>query len=410
LALRLARRRRHLLAVRICDWVGHPKDRVLFHWACAKIKHTKKLSDEQLCEAILEKFRGCRGIAYADVARTAAEMHRPHLATMLLNHESRAHAQVRVLTQLCREGDDESNLMMLKLAVEKACSSYDPDLLFVVISTACGGDPSDADAGADIRPLAALARQRPVELQVISEYLEVMLRHGRQLTDARRLHETLGHAAQAAEVAVQQALVTRDVDMRKRMFADAKDLYSKVDGKDMSEAEQFSMRFGREVTAEEEELLRKQEQLEERSLADKWLGGPHRFIGLSLVDTLRKLIELGEIATPNGADNLRQALKVPDKRYWRIKILALSDCGNLSELNDLAVHRTSPVGYEYFVEAFLKHKREDLAKPLVAKVKSPEMQASFYYRMGMEEEGNAVMRKEKERSQGAGRFFQMFSK
>ena len=36
----------------------------------------------------------------------AAEMYRPHLATLLLNHEPRSHAQVQVLVQLSREGDE----------------------------------------------------------------------------------------------------------------------------------------------------------------------------------------------------------------------------------------------------------------------------------------------------------------
>ena len=43
---------------------------------------------------------------FADVARVAAEMYRPHLATVLLNHEPRSHAQVQVLVQLSREGDE----------------------------------------------------------------------------------------------------------------------------------------------------------------------------------------------------------------------------------------------------------------------------------------------------------------
>lgn len=43
---------------------------------------------------------------FAEVARVAAEMYRPHLATLLLNHEPRSHAQVQVLVQLSREGDE----------------------------------------------------------------------------------------------------------------------------------------------------------------------------------------------------------------------------------------------------------------------------------------------------------------
>ena len=53
-------------------------------------------------------FRGQAAVTsgFADVARVAAEMYRPHLATVLLNHEPRSHAQVQVLVQLSREGDE----------------------------------------------------------------------------------------------------------------------------------------------------------------------------------------------------------------------------------------------------------------------------------------------------------------
>lgn len=293
--------------------------------------------------------------------------------------------------------------MMLKLAVEKASLSCDPDLLYGVISVACGGDP--CGAGVDLRPIAQLVRDRPHEMQVVSDYLVATLRKGMQQDQARQFLASLGRPRHAAICAAQQVVRSRDLEERRRMLADAKALFSSVDPNAL-ESERFGMVFARDASAEEELLIKKQEDLEERSVTERWRNGPHRFLGLSVVDTLRKLIELGEISTPAGADKLRADLKVPDKRYWRIKIRALSDSNNLSELNDLATYRSSPVGYELFVEAFLKHGREDLAKPLVAKVKIPEQQAQFYYKMGMEQEANEVMRKERERAQGPGRFIQ----
>ena len=47
-----------------------------------------------------EKAVKSRG--FAAVARVAAEMYRPHLATLLLNHEPRSQAQVKVLVQLSK--------------------------------------------------------------------------------------------------------------------------------------------------------------------------------------------------------------------------------------------------------------------------------------------------------------------
>merc|ERR1712039_340309 len=141
---------------------------------------------------------------------------------------------------------------------------------------------------------------------------------------------------------------------------------------------------------------------EEQSVMKRWLNGPHRFAGLSLVDTLVKLIAIGEVVE---ADNLRTKMKVSDRRYWRIKVRALSDSGNLSELNMMATHRSSPVGYELFVEAFLKHGRSDLAIPFVPRVKSPELQAVYYTQMGMEEEAQAARAQRQERA-GPGKLLQ----
>eukprot|EP00927_Polykrikos_kofoidii_P077399 TRINITY_DN74338_c0_g1_i1.p1 TRINITY_DN74338_c0_g1~~TRINITY_DN74338_c0_g1_i1.p1 ORF type:complete len:862 (-),score=143.57 TRINITY_DN74338_c0_g1_i1:161-2746(-) len=401
IAMRLAQRRKHFLAVRICNWVGEPKDQLLCHWACEKVRQSKgsACTDEQLCEAILAKFRGCVGVGYAEVARVAAEMYRPHLATMLLNHEPRAHAQVQVLLQLSREGDDENHSMMLRLAVEKAAQSLDPDLIQRVIAAVCGGDP--CGRGADAQAIVALVKERPQELQVVGDLFVVALQRGNQFDRAQRFYELYGKSRLAAQAAVQQVLRRRDVDERKKWLRFAKDFFGQVDPA-APEAEKLSMAFCAPATAEEAELLKIQTSLEEQSVAKRWLNGPHKFAGLSLVNTLYKLIEIGETTE---ADNLRTQMKVSDKRYWRIKVRALSESGNLNELNMMATLRSSPIGYELVIEAFLKHRRNDLALPFVPKVKNFDTQAAFYSRMGMEEEAQTARAQRQERA-GPGRLLQ----
>lgn len=400
-AKRLAHRRHHLLAVRICQWVGHPRDEVLFHWACERIRHAKgsALTDEQLCEAILEKFRGCPGVGYAEVARVAAEMYRPHLATMLLNHEPRGHAQLQVLLQLSREGEDEDHHMMLRLAMEKAAQSSDPDLLHGAIVAACGGDP--CGRAADVQALVRLLKERPQDLQVLSDMFSRTLQEHGSFDRCRAFHEQLGQSQLAAHAAVRQAFQRREAEERTKWLRFAKDFFGQVDS-GAPEAERLSMQFGSQASSDECELLKAQLALEEQSVMKRWLGSPHNFVGLSLVETLSKLIEIGETVE---ADNLRAQYKVSDKRYWRIKVRAFSESGNLEELNVMARHLVSPVGYEIVVEAFLKHNRHDLALPFVPKVKNPELQAVYYSRMGMENEARAAREQRPERA-GAGRLLQ----
>jgi len=402
ITMRLAQRHHHFLAMRICEWFGHPRDRVLFHWACEKIKHARgsAKTDRELAEAILEKFRRCPGMGYAEVARVAAEMYRPHLATMLSDHEPRGHAQVQVLLQLSREGDDDNRSMMLRVAAEKAAQSYDPDLIHGVISSACCGDPCSREA--DIQALGRLLRERPQELRMVGDLFAAQLqRGGEHLDRARAFHDQLGRTRRAAYCTVMQVFRRPQVEDRVKWLRFARDFFGQADAA-APEGERTSMQFCAQACLEQSDLLTAQARLEEQSVMKRWLNGPHRFAGLSLVETLRRLIELGEVVE---ADNFRTAMKVSDKRYWRIKIRALSDCGNITELDLMAKNRTSPIGYELFVEAFLAHRRNDLALPFVPRVKNPEKQATYYSRMGMEEEAAAARAQRQERA-GPGRLLQ----
>ncbi|CAE8714100.1 unnamed protein product, partial [Polarella glacialis] len=277
-----------------------------------------------------------------------------------------------------------------------AAQSADPDLIHGVIAIACGGDPCGRSV--DVQALVRLVKERPQELQVISEVFAATLQQGEQFDRARMFHEQLGRRRDTALTAVQQVFRKREAEERTKWLRFAKDFFGMVDSA-VSEAERASMQFCAQASAEESELLKAQIVLEEQSVTKRWLNGPHRFTGLSLVDTLCKLIEIGEIVE---ADNLHTQMKVSDKRYWRMKVRALSNCGNLSELNMMATHRTSPIGYELIIEAFLKHGRNELALPFIPKVKTAEQQAMYYSRMGMDAEAQAALTQRQERS-GAGR-------
>jgi len=305
----------------------------------------------------------------------------------------------RCCLQLSRESDEENRLLMLRFAAEKAVQSGDPDLLHSVISTACGGDPSGQQVSS--QTLTQLISERPPELQMVGDIFAATLQKSGNFDRLRTFHEQLGSSRRAAHCTVMQVFSRREAEERMKWLRFAKDFFGQGDAA-AGEPERLSMQFCGQACAEEAELLKAQVALEEESDMKRWLNGPHRFAGLSLVDTLRKLMELGEIVE---ADKLR-ANRLPDKRYWRIKIRALSDAGNISALDDLANNRTSPVGYELFVEAFLRYGRTELALPLLPKVKSAEAQANFYSKMGMEEEANRARERGSQASAGPGRLLQ----
>ncbi|CAJ0914364.1 6093_t:CDS:2, partial [Entrophospora sp. SA101] len=113
----LNNRHHHLLALRICEYLKMRSDRVLVHWACAKIKKSRD-DEETICRMIVEKLANKPGLSYADIAKTAHKVGQPKLAAKLLDYEPRAADQVPLLTSL---QEDE-------LALIKAIESGDTDL------------------------------------------------------------------------------------------------------------------------------------------------------------------------------------------------------------------------------------------------------------------------------------------
>ncbi len=124
---RLINAHHHLLAYRICLYLGLKADRVLIHWACAKVKPPPmsqlSLTDAAVAETIVEKLSVCPGISYAEIAATAYTAGKPELATMLLDHEPRAAKQVPLLISMKQD----------ERALVKAIASGDTDLVYFVL-------------------------------------------------------------------------------------------------------------------------------------------------------------------------------------------------------------------------------------------------------------------------------------
>ena len=159
---RLLARHQHRLALYLCDYLGlrgdRGRDKVLVHWACAKVRASGGESDEAVRDSIRRKLAGVTSVSYADIAATADSAGRRRLATMLLDFELRVGDQVPILLKM-REG---------RLALEKACDSGDTELIYMCLmhlrralrigdeagpdggygdSDGDGSDDSDSDGG-----------------------------------------------------------------------------------------------------------------------------------------------------------------------------------------------------------------------------------------------------------------------
>src|SRR5690606_34628056 len=95
---------------------------IYIHWACLKVRHSS-LPEDEICRTIVDKLSAQPGISFEEVARTAFNEGRGHLATQLLNYEPRAGKQVPLL--LSMEEDE--------IALDKAIESGDTDLVQFVL-------------------------------------------------------------------------------------------------------------------------------------------------------------------------------------------------------------------------------------------------------------------------------------
>lgn len=319
---RLLTRNLHLLALRISQYLGLRPDPVLKHWAVARIARSKSAlsqeSDAGLCAAIVDKFeREGERASYADIAKKAWEAGRVRLATMLLDHESRAAEQVPLLLEMKQD----------KIALEKAVDSGDTDLVYHVLLRLQGAlSPGDFFHLLDDSLTPALTPAVRL-LQVYARENDRQLLRDFYYQDDRRVD--------AGTLYVEEAYATPLPDDRAELLR----LASKSFGEDKDasfEAKQaedaarlLQMQAGFEAEAEHRVALR----------------------GLSLADTIGALLAHG---LGKRADALRSAFRVPDKRWWWLKLKALAAAKNWSQLEQFAKSKKSPIGYEPFVRHLLE--------------------------------------------------------
>uniref|UniRef100_A0A4W5LH68 Vacuolar protein sorting-associated protein 16 homolog n=1 Tax=Hucho hucho TaxID=62062 RepID=A0A4W5LH68_9TELE len=128
--------------------------------------------------------------------------------------------------------------------------------------------------------------------------------------------------------------------------------------------------FAAKATEEEMKLLRFQRRLDEEK--------GEALLGLSLQETLHALL------TSNfhkQAEQLYRDFRVPDKRYWWLKLTALAEKDDWEEMEKFAKSKKSPIGYLPFVEVCVKQHNKYEAKKYVSKV-TPEQKVKAHLAIG----------------------------
>lgn len=82
-----------------------------------------------------------------------------------------------------------------------------------------------------------------------------------------------------------------------------------------------------------------------------------------------------------SAEKKRAEFKMPDKRYWWIRIQVLSETFQWDELEKFSKSKKSPIGYEPFVEVCLKQHKVEEAKKYLSKCQNTK-RPKWYLRAG----------------------------
>ncbi|TAQ89614.1 hypothetical protein B7494_g2070 [Chlorociboria aeruginascens] len=319
---RLINRHEYLLAIRISSYLRLPTDRIYVHWASQKVRVGSE-DEDTICRLIVDKLSGKRGISFEEIARAAYDEGRGRLATQLLNHEPRAGKQVPLLLNM---EEDE-------IALDKAIESGDSDLIFFVLLQL-----------KKKLPLASFFRvinTRPIATSLIeasAQDEDPELLKDLYYQDDRRID--------GSNVFVKEAIKQPDTKTTIDKLALASKLLS--DSKDTA----FETRALQEATA----LLKMQEQFE-RDLNE-------RFGGLSVNETLFKLVELGYTGR---AKKMQSEFKVPEKTIWWIRLRALVSKRDWNELEEWSKTRKSPIGWEPFFTSILSAGNPKLAALFIPK-------------------------------------------
>eukprot|EP01125_Pyxidicula_operculata_P003183 TRINITY_DN1353_c0_g1_i1.p1 TRINITY_DN1353_c0_g1~~TRINITY_DN1353_c0_g1_i1.p1 ORF type:complete len:840 (-),score=158.36 TRINITY_DN1353_c0_g1_i1:45-2564(-) len=307
---RLISRDLHMLAFEICSYLDLNTDKVLIHWARRKVR--SKARDEDIANSIVLRLKKCPGVSFASIAYEAVKADRFELATKLLDYEPKAADQVPLLIHM---GKYEN-------ALSKAIVSGDSDLIHLVLLAYKQQHSNHVDF------YNMLRKQKGAR----STWENILKQT--DPTELQNFYHSEGQTVPLALLELQKAYQTTEFDQQYKIVQNVHSLFKK------------SEPAAAKQTEDELKLLLIQRDLELS------LGGT--FVGSSLSNTLYRCMLMGK---NKQAKKIRVDFQVPNKRWWWLKIRALSDSGRWANLKSFSKQR-SPIGYKPFAEVCLKHSND----------------------------------------------------
>lgn len=334
---RLLQRKHHYLASRICGYLRISPDHVYVHWACLKIQNSNE-NTTTTCDAIVQKLGSRKQISYEQIARTAFADGRVDLATLLLEHEPRAGAQVSLLLDM---GQDEA-------ALSKAVISGDPDLLSHVVFHV-----------KDRQPLAVFFRMIDGKAAAIDTLIRYATENDLQLL--------------------------KDFYYQDDRKLEGADLVLKESQKETDRSQQYTKaKFATRMISDVKELQVEHKALEDNArlmqLQDsltKEFGTP--FTDLSVLDIILKVLALGNA---NKAQKIATTFKVPDLTFTWLQLRSYISQRDWQSLEKWIFRQKKPiVPFEMVASHVHAAGNKKLAAQIVTKCSSGTTRIEAYIKM-----------------------------
>ncbi|XP_062127143.1 vacuolar protein sorting-associated protein 16 homolog [Drosophila sulfurigaster albostrigata] len=328
---RLVFRKHYGVAIQVAKHLKLPESWILEHWAFHKIMHDP--NDNEVARKITEKFKNpsIEGISYCNIAEKAHQSGRDKLAIILLEMEPRASLQVPLLLKM-----EE-----FERAVASATQSGDTELVTSVLL--------EIKKKMMLSNFHMLIRNYPLALNI---YKKIMSESSR--TALYDIYNTEDDHKSIAEYHFNNAIDSEGLESNLSLIGNS---YSQ--GRCTVEAE---------LCADMARLLKMQ-----KTHANKPNGG-ESMSGLSIHDTMLQLLERGEL---KEAEKMKTDYKVPDRRFWWMRILTLAKKHNWTELEKFSKSKKSPIGYEPFVEVCVQQENAKEAQKYIARC--PDQRKVHWY-------------------------------
>jgi hypothetical protein len=238
------------------------------------------------------------------------------------------------------------------LALDKAIESGDTDLVYFVLLSLKKNLPlAHFFRVINTRPVASAL----VESSARSQDLELL--KDLYYQDDRRLD--------GANLLLSEAITEHEAAKRNDKLKNASKL--------LSDTKEFSLH--RSFIDEIPKLLKHQQTFEQDFQ-------PEKFAGLSVNETMFKLIRLGAI---KRAQKIQSEFKVPERLFWWVRLRALVAKRDWTELEEISKQKRSPIGWEPFFNEVLGAGNSRVASLFVPKCTGlqPRERIEMYVKCGL---------------------------